>query len=358
MNIESILEKKLVIYDIVTGSHAYGTNTASSDEDTRGIFMYHRNDRLSLEPLPLEASDDSQDIKYYELAKFLSLLKDCNPNIVEMIYSPSNCIRYTHPIMDMIINNRSLFITKKAYHTHSGYAYAQIKKCKGVNKWINNPQPKDPPNKEDFCWVIYRNDNSSTPYRPIKLSDTNINLAEYHIAGQEHISNTYRLYYYGAGAKGVFRNGNLVCESIPLDEENSRCMGLLIYNEGEYNKAKLDWSNYWTWVKERNPHRWVLQESHQIDYDFKNMQHCVRLLLSCENIFKNGEPIVRFSGESLNFLRDIREGKYPYDEIMKYVDDKMVHLESLYNNSSLPWGVDNSKVNKLYLDMIEKWDNK
>ena len=63
----------------------------------------------------------------------------------------------------------------------------------------------------------------------------------------------------------------------------------------------IDWKNYWTWIKERNPNRWIAQEKGEINYDTKNMQHCIRLLLSTKNILTKGEPIVRFEGDTLAF---------------------------------------------------------
>jgi len=75
----------------------------------------------------------------------------------------------------------------------------------------------------------------------------------------------------------------------------------MIYNDNEYQKAMIDWKNYWTWIKERNPNRWIAQEKGEINYDTKNMQHCIRLLLSTKNILTKGEPIVRFEGDTLAF---------------------------------------------------------
>lgn len=126
----------------------------------------------------------------------------------------------------------------------------------------------------------------------------------------------------------------------------------MIYNEQEYEKAILDWKNYWTWMKERNQNRWISQEKGEVDYDVKNMQHCVRLLLSGENILKTGFPIIKFEGENLKFLRDIRNGHYTYEYLMKYVDKKMIELEKAKNESKLPHGANDKAIDDLYRELV------
>lgn len=368
MNVEMLRKQNLIIYEIVVGSHAYGTATEKSDRDIRGVFRIPVKDRFVIGRVPTEVGQEKpEDIKFYELQKFIYLAADCNPNIIEFLFSPDDCIIFKSSAMQQIIDARDLFVSKKAYHTFSGYAFAQIKKAKGEHKWINNPKPKDPPNREDFCWIIpihlsstvdgfgtfyYLPGSSNMPFRPIPLAELpsyrKVNLRECHVAALEHVPNTYRLYHYGDVANGVFRNGNLVCESIPLEDEKNRLVGLLIYNDNEYQKAMLDWKNYWVWVKERNPERWIAQESGQVDYDCKNMQHCIRLLLSGESILQTGKPIVRFEGETLQFLRDIRAGKFKYDYLMEFVEKKMEELKVVNEKSHLPHSVDKDAISKLF----------
>jgi len=50
--------------------------------------------------------------------------------------------------------------------------------------------------------------------------------------------------------------GCWVCESIPKVDENSRCIGLLIYNQTERERGLPDHANYWHWRNRRNGARW------------------------------------------------------------------------------------------------------
>jgi predicted nucleotidyltransferase len=359
------LKEEHKLFEVIAGSIAYGTNTPESDIDIRGIFMQRPVvDTVTLWPkpeLPQVISDTTNDISFYGLEKYLKLAADCNPNIIELLWTPDDCLKVVHPLMGRIIANRELFISKKAYHTFSGYAYAQIKRCKGQNKWVNNPQPETAPDKLDFCWFVDPSYDTWTeaPCRPVRLKNTNIDLAEYHVAKMEHAPNTYRLYHYGEGEDGVFRGEGqeLVCEPIPKRDEWSHFTGLLIFAQQAYEAAKQDWKNYHDWLKNRNEARYRSQEAGEIDYDAKNVMHCMRLLWSGENILLHGEPIVRFEGEKLKVLMDIRNGKYKYDDVIELCDNKMEDLKRVKEESTLPEESNKGKIDELYESIIEEFWN-
>jgi predicted nucleotidyltransferase len=360
MNLQELQNSNYICYSVIAGSHAYGTATPTSDIDIRGIFVLPDSYFTSLSKPPMQISDNSNDVTYYELNRFFELAKDCNPNIIELLWVPDDCISISSPIAQKLIDNRHLFISKKAYHTFSGYAFSQIKRAKGQNKWINNPQPEERPRKEDFCSVLskcYREHSTgmsrSLAHDPVSLKDAGIDLKQYHVAKMNATVSAaiYRLYFYGDDAKGVIRDDQIVCESIPLSDEHDRYSGLLLYNEQGYEAAVRNWKNYWDWRKERNEHRYKSQEAGEIDYDSKNMLHCMRLLWSGENILKYGEPIVKFSGDKLQILQDIRNGKYDYETIMEIVESKMEELKSLVDVSTIPHSVNMKAISALYDDL-------
>lgn len=345
-------DNKTLIFETIVGSHAYNLNVETSDVDMSGIFMIDIDEHISLLPTTHIITDNKQDSKYYELRKFIQLAMENNPNILELLYMPDNCIKYRTKTMDLLINHRDLFISKKAFHTFSGYAYAQIKKATGQHKMINNPRTVAP-KKEDFCWII--GENNDYPSRPIKLLDTSINdLSHYHVAALEHTDNVYRLYYYGPNANGVFRGDDmLVCDSIPKEDEKSKFCGLLIYSKHGFEKALREFKQYQEWIEKRNVNRWALQESGKLNYDVKNMMHVFRLLFSGESILKNGYPIIRFEGDQREYLMNIRRGNFKYDELIVLAENKIKELEVLYNSpeTTLQHSPNIKKINKLYLDL-------
>jgi hypothetical protein len=202
------------------------------------------------------------------------------------------------------------------------------------------------------------------PARPIKLTEITstyggstevvpFDLSKFNCARLEQTAHIYRLYYYGDEAKGVFRGDeNLVPESIPLEDEVTKFYGLLIWNEDAYKRDVAEWKSYWEWKNNRNDARWVDQEKGLLDYDQKNMMHCMRLMLSGKNILTNGVPLVRFDGEQLQYLRDIRAGKFEYNFIMNAVEEKMKELEVLKDTTKLRYAVDNYAISEIYKKLI------
>ena len=148
--------QNLLIYEVVSGSQAYGTSTPESDVDYRGIFKLSNEEFLTLPilikgksefPLREISSEDGEDSKYFELRKFLQMAGNCSPICLELLFTPKDFIKLITPIGQELINHRNIFITKKVYYSFVEYAVAQIKRAKGQNKWINCRQPETPPNK-------------------------------------------------------------------------------------------------------------------------------------------------------------------------------------------------------------------
>ena len=154
MNIHKFKQSNRIIYEVISGSNAYGLSTPKSDIDIRGVYINPPSKYLGLQEPSSQISDSKQDIQYYSLKRFFELAQTANPNIIELLWMPDDRIKVKTPIMDKLIENRDLFISKKCFYTHSGYAYAQIKKAKGQNKKVHNPMPEEQPKKEDFCWII------------------------------------------------------------------------------------------------------------------------------------------------------------------------------------------------------------
>ena len=379
MNLEQLEESGLIFYRTIVGSYAYGTNTPSSDTDIKGFYWVDPEEYLSLNP-PVtqkdgQISDERNDTTFYSLYKAFTLLATANPNMIELLWMPEECMIFRdNRLMDLLLEDRDLFISKQAYFSHAEYARKQIKKARGSNKKVHNPQPKERPVKEDFCrvillqelmlgleqrplsWTILVNGigQEKFPFRPIPIKETNIDLSKHHVASLEHSSNMFRLYHYGERAKGVFRGDDmLVCESIPKEDEWQKIVGLLEYDKNEYDKAVKVWKSYWDWMKFRNSSRWIDQEKGVLNYDAKNMCHCMRLMMASENILTTGEPTVRFEGEKLEYLMRIRNAELAYEELMERVDELDIRLKDLYLKSGLPEQSNPVKLNKLYRKIME-----
>lgn len=391
-----------LIFEYISGSHLYGTNIPTSDIDIKGVY-FPSNPYELFEAKKLEQGDKEQNIKYFDLRKFLRLAVVSNPNILEALWVPADKKLFEHPVWKVIENRRAEFLSKKTVESHLGYAISQIKKAKGANKRVVNPQPKERPKKDDYCFIIpmrkytaHIEDNNiakqlvfnvagntftiasavpellssdkafqdfivrvtNTPSRPIPLKDLTIDLSKCHVARLEHVSNTFRLYYYGDEAKGVFRgNETLVTESIPLEDEYPRFIGLLIYNELSYERAVIEWEQYWEWVNNRNEERWIKQESGELDYDSKNMMHLFRMLFSVKHVLLNNILKVNVEGEEKDFLMKVRGGEFKYTELLERVTDLESEIREVEKKSTLPDEVDKNMVESVYSEMCSHYNS-
>lgn len=350
-----------VLFECVSGSRAYATSNADSDTDIRGVFAQSSAEFLALSPPPALIADERHNTVYYSLRRTLELLAGANPNILELLYMPEDCVRIDTPEMSQLRAQRAMFITRQCADTHIGYAFSQIKKAKGQNKWINQPKSETPPSKEDFCHVLTRDAVSAaggTPCRPVPLARSGIDLSRCHAARLEHAQDVFRLYDYGADARGVFRGDTIALSSIPIEDEATRFVGLLLYNERAWRQAMDDHRNYWTWRAERNEARWRQQESGELDYDAKNLMHTIRLLKSGQSILEHGAPIVRFEGADRALLLDIRNGRYTYDQIMQMAEDIKTHCAALRDRADLPESCAPTQAERLLRDLTQSWERR
>lgn len=371
MNLDMLKRSDRIIFECVAGSHLYNLNVpGKSDVDIRGFYVNPPEDYLGLDEPTGQVGDEKHDTTYYSLKRAFELLKTANPNMIELLWVPNDCVMVQKPLMDELIKNRDLFISKKCFHTHSGYSHAQIQKARGANKRINHPELALKPKKEDFCWIIPGGEAidkygisvfdeeaiktfAMAPCRPLALKHWKMELSKFHCSALEHVSNTYRLYYYGdTTCKGIFRGDDMLStESIPLEDEHERFYGFLVYNQNEFEKALIEHRKYNEWIATRNENRWIDQEKGLVEYDAKNMMHCLRLLISGENILRNGFPLVRFEGEQKEYLMKIRRGEFKYECLMKEVEDRMKGLEDLCKVSTIPHSVDHKKIEGLYREL-------
>lgn len=345
-----------ILFKAVSGSQAYGLAREHSDEDIRGIYVLPCHAYLSIEPPNNMVSDERNDVVYYSLRRLMELIAQSNPNIIELLFSPEDCVKFKSPIIESLFEARLEFISMELCDGFIGFAQTQLKKSRGQNKWVNKQQPPSPPKKEDFSWVLLNNHEHPFPARPKALNDTKIDLTQCHVSSLEHCPNVYRLYKIGSQAKGVFRNNEIVCKSITETEEKANYIGLLIFNKMGFEAANRDFQHYWQWRNNRNDHRWRLQEGQIIDYEPKNMMHMFRLLLSCKEILLTGLPLVRVEGPNKIFLNDVLDGKYPFDELVSISSKIIEELNILKVRSNLSDKPNINIINELLYSITLGWE--
>lgn len=109
------------------GSKAYGTDTPFSDTDIRGIATRTAYDILSDTRFD-QVIDNPTDTTIYSLEKIINLLTNCNPNVIEILGLRQQDYLRISKYGQMLLDNRKLFLSKRAARTFTGYATAQLKK--------------------------------------------------------------------------------------------------------------------------------------------------------------------------------------------------------------------------------------
>ena len=110
MTITDIKENKLLLFECISGSKAYGLDTPQSDTDLKGVFYLPKKHFYGLEYIP-QISNETNDEVYYELGRFVELLAKNNPTILELLATPDDCILYRHPLMNRL--NIDMFLSKR-----------------------------------------------------------------------------------------------------------------------------------------------------------------------------------------------------------------------------------------------------
>lgn len=141
------------LYLTIMGSEAYGTadvGLLKSDKDIYGfcvppksiVFPFHHKLYGYDQPEEFDQWQEHHiqwnkkeyDFSVYNLVKYVKLCADGNPNMVDSLFTPRECVIVTTPIAEKIRESRKLFLTKALYHKFRGYAYAQIHKAKSAER--------------------------------------------------------------------------------------------------------------------------------------------------------------------------------------------------------------------------------
>ncbi len=354
MDIQQIKNRKLILFECISGSKAYGLDTPESDTDIKGVFVLPKEEFFCMNYIP-QISNKSNDIVYYELGRFLELLSYNNPNILELLNTNKTEINIKSSIIESI--DSSKILSKLCKNSFGKYAISQIKKSRGLNKKILNPIDKEKKSVLDFCYISLNN-------RSIGLKEyLKYNNFEQENCGLIKIPNMRNLFglYHSIEIpyKGIIKNENsndIALSSIPKGESQ---LTLLYFNLEGYSTYCKEYREYWAWVEKRNEKRFENTISHGKNYDAKNMMHVFRLLDMAIEIGKEG--IVNPKRPNRDYLLSIKNGEHDYEELLKLAESKKVELETVYSKTYLPDLPDIDYINKLHyefrLKLYEKEDN-
>lgn len=284
------------------GSYAYGTNVETSDLDIRGVAINNKKEVLLGRGFE-QVLNEPTDTTIYSFNKIISLLSNCNPNTIEILGLKPEHYLYLSPIGQELLDNKHLFLSKKAVQSFGGYANQQLRRLDNkAARLVGQTQ------REQHILNSIENARYAFNERYFSYPEDSINL---------YIDNAIQEGY---------------------DTEIFMDINLKHYPLRDY---KVMWSEMHNIVKDYS--KIGKRNAHAIEHNKlgKHMMHLVRLYLMCFDILEKGE-INTYRDKEHDWLMDIRNGKYldenrqPIPEFFEIVDDLEKRLVYAKENTFLP----------------------
>lgn len=304
------------------GSHAYGTSTPTSDLDIRGVALNSKEDILTNQNFE-QVIDEPTDTTIYSFNKIISLLSNCNPNVIEMLGLKPEHYLHISPIGQELLDNKHLFLSKKAAMSFGGYANQQLRRL----------------------------DNKAV--RTIEQE-----VREKHILNS--IMNAYNTFpdrYTEFNNDGGYIN--LYIDASLQPEYNTEIYMDIHLTHYPLRDYKGMWAEMHNIVKDYSKMGKRNQNAATHGKLGKHMMHLIRLYLMCFDILEKGE-INTYREKEHDWLMEIRNGRYldennqPVPEFFKIVDKLEARMQSALQNSSLPSKPDYKKINNFVANINER----
>nr|WP_294926535.1 nucleotidyltransferase domain-containing protein [uncultured Flavobacterium sp.] len=359
MTIQNLKSQNLILFEVISGSKSFGLHTPTSDTDIKGVYYLPKEKFFGLDYIP-QISNETNDEVYYEIGRFVELLLKNNPNILEILASPEDCILYKHPLMEYL--QLEDFLSKLCKDSFAGYAVTQIKKARGLNKKIVNPMPKEKKSLLDFCYVLRSGTGTSRDLSvrgaiPVQnwLIEHSVHASHIGLAKMPNIKDMFAMFYDAdktLGYKGIIQKENSNEVSVSSIPKGEKLIGYLSCNQDGYSKYCKEYTEYWNWIEKRNEDRYDTNQKHGKNYDSKNMMHTIRLLQTAEQILSTAKLNIRVSNREE--LLDIKAGNKGYDDLLEMADNLIASIENHYQTSTLPEKPDEEKVIQTLIKIREQ----
>ncbi len=305
----------------VGGSHSYGTNVKGSDIDIRGIALNSKEEILGAANFE-QVVNEATDTTIYSIRKIVSLLSSCNPNTIELLGLKPEHYLYLSSIGQELLDNKKLFLSKRAKYSFGGYAFAQLrrldnKSARALEQYEREQHVLNSITTASYVWPDKYNCFAADDYIKLYLDDSDQEDMDKEIFMDIHLTH-YPLRDY----KSMWSDmKNVVSDYDKVGHRNNNAI--------EHGKLG------------------------------KHMMHLVRLYLMCLDILEK-EEINTYRENDIPFLLDIRNGKFldkdsqPLPEFYEMVREYEKRLEYAAENTSLPEKPDYNKINEFLMSVNER----
>ena len=312
--------KDKLMFLVFGGSHAYGTSTPESDVDIRGCAFNSRADLIGMSSFE-QVVEVNTDTTIYSFNKLIRLLCECNPNIVEMLGSKPEHYMMFSPIAQEFLDNKRLFLSRKAAASFGGYANQQLRRLQNALARDSYPQAE----KERHILGSLKSAMGSFGDRYEKLPEGSVILKIDKSAKDEY------------------------------DSEIFVDVSLKHYPLRDFRAVLSDMQNI---VKDYDKVGRRNNKKDDIHLN-KHAMHLVRLYLMCLDILEK-EEINTYREDDIEFLMSIRNGRYQkedgtfYMEFFDLITDYDNRLNYAAENTSLPEKPDYKKVEAFVMSVNER----
>lgn len=292
-----------VILLCLGGSHAYGLNTPESDIDLRGVATERLEELIGLSSFE-QFTNERTDTVIYGLRKFVNLLLNCNPNIIEILGLDEEDYFVLTQSGKLLRDNIDLFLSKKAAQAFSGYATSQLYRIKNALSRDNMP-----------------------------FAEKEVHILNSIERSMEHIERTYNPFEYGSM--------RIYVEDELLVDANLQKMPLRDFKNTFQTMTNIirDYDK----VGARNNKK---EESKL----YKHAMHLIRLLLMGAEILEGkGVHTKRKNPVQNHYLREIRHGKITFEDVFDWADELKERFNYAEKHSSLPDKPDYKRVEELVM---------
>ncbi len=337
------------------GSQAYGTATPTSDTDYRGIVIEPQEYSLGFVDTFEQAEFHDPDAAIFSLKKFMRLAADCNPNILEILYTDDTDhvihpapYRRTGEALELLLSHRDLFLSRRARYSFSGYAMAQLKRIRLHRRYLEAP-PTHEPTRVEFGLP----EKTAIPYDQLLAAEATIKKevdALYNLDLDLDEVNTIK-------ARKALDSLRDRVRALLAGNTESRVIGnglgfndnflLLLDHERAYRQARTEWEHYQNWLACRNPARADLEA--RFGYDTKHAMHLVRLLRMGREILQGRGVIVK--RPDAQELLEVRRGSLSYAQVLELAEREEAAMAQDYETSTLPHGPDRRQLQQLCISI-------
>lgn len=301
------------------GSHAYGTNTPSSDLDIRGITLNSAQEILTMEYSDKPVEDRGTDTVIYFLKQIIGLLLSCNPNTIEILGTKDEHLFICTQEGKLLRDNVHLFLSKKAAASFGGYAIAQLRRLQNALARDSYPQ------KEKELHIL-----SSIHKQLLTLPDR-----------YKALTNGELRLYLDTSSKEDF------------DEEIFMDISVTHYPLRDFKNIYSEMNNVLRDYDKLN-HRNSKKDELHLN---KHAMHLIRLLIMGTEILQ-GKGVHTYREKEKDFFMDIRNGEYSYEQIFDMVNKFDIEFKYAAENTVLPDNPAYDKIQELIMQINKDVINK